>query len=88
MYYRYFMHLADHNVYAHYGVRTTRYKLIYYYEHDPGPPEWELFDLEQDPLEMRSVYQDPAYAAVVTDLKRELKRLRQQLGDTAKPWPE
>jgi hypothetical protein len=31
MYYRYWMHKAHHNVYAHYGVRTHRYKLIYYY---------------------------------------------------------
>jgi len=31
LYYRYWMHLADHYVYAHYGVRTMRYKLIYYY---------------------------------------------------------
>ena len=28
MYYRYWMHLAHHHVYAHYGVRTQRYKLI------------------------------------------------------------
>ena len=31
MYYRYWMHKAHHNVYAHYGVRTHQHKLIYYY---------------------------------------------------------
>ena len=31
LYYRYWMHKAHHNVYAHYGLRTHRYKLIYYY---------------------------------------------------------
>ena len=31
MYYRYWMHMADHGVPAHYGVRTKQYKLIYYY---------------------------------------------------------
>lgn len=31
MYYRYWMNGAHHNVAAHYGVRTDRYKLIYYY---------------------------------------------------------
>ena len=31
MYYRYWMHLAHFNIPAHYGVRTERYKLIYYY---------------------------------------------------------
>jgi arylsulfatase A-like enzyme len=88
MYYRYFMHMAHHGVCAHYGVRTGRYKLIHYYLDDPLPPEWELFDLQQDPLEMHSVYDDPAYAGVVTELKAELKRLREDLGDTTNPWVE
>ncbi|HUT18927.1 MAG TPA: sulfatase/phosphatase domain-containing protein, partial [Anaerolineae bacterium] len=53
MYYRYWLHLAHHGVYAHYGVRTEQHKLIYYYAQalgTPGaidedkPPEWELFD--------------------------------------------
>ena len=38
MYYRYWMHLAHHHVYAHYGVRTHRYKLIYYYADALGQP--------------------------------------------------
>ncbi len=58
MYYRYWMHLADHGVPAHYGVRTKRHKLIYYYGQPldakgaipkPTEPEWELFDLQKDP---------------------------------------
>jgi len=31
MYYRYWMNAGHHNVAAHYGVRTQKYKLIYYY---------------------------------------------------------
>ena len=31
MYYRYWMNEAHHNATAHYGVRTLRHKLIYYY---------------------------------------------------------
>lgn len=31
LYYRYWMNRADHNVAAHYGLRTLRYKLVYYY---------------------------------------------------------
>ena len=62
MYYRYWMHLAHFNISAHYGVRTERYKLIYYYGQalgsagaidEPRASEWELFDLEQDPQEMK-----------------------------------
>ncbi len=91
MYYRYWMHLADHGVAAHYGVRTDRYKLIYYYGKPLGssgalegdrPPEWELFDLKNDPHEMRSVYADPAYQNVVTELKAELDRLQKEYKDT------
>ncbi|MBV7334893.1 sulfatase [Chloroflexi bacterium TSY] len=89
-YYRYWMHLAHFNIPAHYGVRTERYKLIYYYGEALGSagaieqstePEWELFDLETDPMEMMNVYADPAYAGIVQDLKNELARLRQELGD-------
>ena len=90
LYYRYWMHLSHHYVCAHYGVRTHRYKLIYYYGEALGTtgsvdesktPEWELFDLAQDPLEINSVYADPAYADVVTELKEELFRLKEKVGD-------
>jgi arylsulfatase A-like enzyme len=36
MYYRYWMHLADHGVAAHYGVRTHTHKLAYYYGRRSG----------------------------------------------------
>lgn len=90
MYYRYWMHLAHHNVPAHYGIRTLDHKLIYYYGEalgttesidDPTEPEWELFDLKADPMELRSVYGDPAYAEVQQALKDELYRLKAQYGD-------
>ncbi len=88
-YYRYYVHLdGGHNVFAHYGLRTERYKLIYYYRNDPGPREWELFDLQEDPLEMCSVYDDPDYAEVVAKLKNELLRLRSEVGDQEDPWRE
>ncbi len=95
MYYRYWMHLAHHNVCAHYGLRTLRYKLIYYYGEalgqagavdDSWEPEWELFDLQKDPYELNSVYHDPDYAAVVQELKDEMHRLQAKVGD--KPMPE
>ena len=90
LYYRYWMHLAHHNVYAHYGVRTLRYKLIYYYADalgqpgaidDPREPEWELFDLDNDPYELHNVYHNPAYVGVVCDLTAELYRLQASVGD-------
>ncbi|MDX9979253.1 MAG: sulfatase [Lentisphaeria bacterium] len=90
MYYRYWMHRSHHNVYAHYGIRTHRHKLIYYYAEAcgqpntidvPGKQEWELFDLEQDPRELNNVYHDPAYAAIVRELKDELHRLQAEVQD-------
>jgi arylsulfatase A-like enzyme len=90
MYYRYWMHGAHFNIAAHFGVRTKRYKLIYYYGHplnakgtEGGPtvPEWELFDLKKDPYEMNSVYSSPEYADIVKYLKAELIRLRTELED-------
>jgi arylsulfatase A-like enzyme len=94
LYYRYWMHKAHHNVYAHYGVRTLRYKLIYYYADalgQPGAidetyePEWELFDLDSDPYELNNVVDNPAYGSVVKELKEELHRLQAALGDARYP---
>jgi arylsulfatase A-like enzyme len=77
MYYRYYEFPAVHMVNKHYGVRTDRYKLIFF--HELG--EWELYDLKNDPREMKSVYADPQYAGVVTELKGELARLREKYQD-------
>jgi arylsulfatase A-like enzyme len=77
MYYRYYHYPQHHRVQPHYGVRTQRHKLIYFDKLDA----WELFDLDKDPREMRSVYDEPGYAATVKELKAELTRLRAQYGD-------
>ncbi len=79
MYYHYCEYPAVHSVKRHYGVRTERYKLIHFY-HDID--EWELYDLQADPDEMRNIYADPKYADVVQELTTELKRLRAQYNDT------
>ncbi len=73
IYYHYYEFPGWHAVQRHYGIRTDRYKLIYYYLID----EWELFDLESDPDELRSVYDDPQYADVVSELKERLDGLRE-----------
>ena len=78
IYYHYYELPGAHRVTRHYGVRTDRFKLIYYHLID----EWELFDLVKDPREMRSVYEDPAYADTVKELKAELNRLRELYKDT------
>lgn len=73
LYYQYFEGEGNvHNVYKHYGVRTDCYKLAYFYTLG----EWEFYDLEKDPNEMKSEYDNPAYADQLAELKKELARLR------------
>lgn len=74
-YYHYYEYPAWHMVRRHYGVRTDRYKLMCFY----NLGEWEMYDLEKDPQEMHSVYGDPAYADIQTELHAELERLREEL---------
>lgn len=45
------------------------------------PPAWELYDLTKDPKEDNNVYDDPAYASVIKDLKQQLKERRAELGE-------
>jgi len=73
IYYHYYEYPAVHSVKRHYGVRTKQYKLIHFYN---DIDEWELYDLEKDPHELKSVYSDPAYTDIVKELTAELKRLR------------
>jgi arylsulfatase A-like enzyme len=77
MYYRYYHYPMHHRVQPHYGVRTMRYKLIYY----PKLDQWELFDLQTDPHEVKNLYADPAYAERVKELKAEMYRLKKVLKD-------
>lgn len=72
IYYHYYEYPGAHMVQRHNGVRTERYKLINYYELG----EKELFDLETDPQEMKSVFNDPEYAEIQTQLEDELVRLK------------
>ena len=76
-YYHYYEYPAVHSVARHYGVVTDRYKLVHFYE--PAFNYWELFDLKNDPREMKSVYGLPDYAAAQKELEGELARLRAEL---------
>lgn len=77
-YYHYYEFPGWHDVRRHYGVTTGRHKLIHFYE--PDVNEWELYDLESDPHEMRSIYGEESAKAVQEELLAELERLREQYG--------
>ncbi len=80
MYYHYYEYPAVHSVKRHYGVRTDRFKLIHFYN---DVDEWELYDLQKDPQEMKNVIDEPQYADTVAQLKAELTRLRAKYRDTS-----
>lgn len=79
VYYHYYEYPGAHMVKRHYGIVTKEYKLLHYY-HDVD--EWELYDRQKDPNEMNNVYNDPAYADLVTRLHEELKDLREKYKDS------
>ena len=88
MYYRYWMHLAHHHVYAITAcVPTSTNSSLHDGLNQKGSiedtkePEWELFDLEKDPCELNSVYNDPEYADIARELKDELHRLQEKVKD-------
>jgi N-acetylglucosamine-6-sulfatase len=72
IYYHYYEHGGEHQVPRHEGVRNDRYKLINFYSNDG----FFLFDLKNDPREMKSVHANPEYADTMTAMKAELARLR------------
>jgi arylsulfatase A-like enzyme len=90
-YHRYWMHRdVIHEAYAHYGVRNQRYKLIYWYNEDfglagtrPGgeEKEWELFDCDEDPLELFNCYHEPKYVDVVKEMTKLLEDKMAEIGD-------
>ena len=51
------------------------------------PPAWEFYDLKQDPQELVNRYDDPAYAEIISELKVELKRTREELNETDENYP-
>lgn len=76
-YYQYYEYPKPHHVHPHYGVVTDRYKLVHFYP--PDADYWELFDRQQDPQELRSVYGQADYAAAQSELHQQLDRLRKEL---------
>lgn len=79
VYYHYYEYPSVHMVKRHYGIVTEDYKLAhFYYDVD----EWELYDRKKDKNEMLNVYNDPAYADVVVDLKQKLADLRVKYKDS------
>ena len=94
-YYRYWMHMAhDLAVPAHFGIRSDRYKLIFFYGTDQKgsntgrtPAAWEFYDVKDDPNEMRNVYGNPEYKETIEKMRGQLKETRAALRETDETRP-
>jgi arylsulfatase A-like enzyme len=71
----------------HEGIRTARFKLIYFAALD----RWELYDLSEDPEERNNLADDPARAELLRNMKAEFRKLREHYRapepGTLKPGP-
>lgn len=65
--------IAGNRSYRTQGVRTKRFKYFKYHEHDPVIEE--LYDLEADPYEQNNLINNPEYASVLADLRKETDEL-------------
>jgi len=68
MFYHYYEN-GEHSVSPHFGIRTSRYKLIRFYKRVNS---WELFDLQKDPKELNSLYGVPGYEKITAQMKKQL----------------
>lgn len=84
-YYHYYEY-RGHSVAKHYGVITDRYKLFHFYD-EPERNYWTLIDRQDDPRELRNVYDAPAYRQKQAELHAELGRLRRELRVPAEDPP-
>ena len=76
-YYQYYEYPDPHRVRPHYGLVTKQFKLVQFY--GTGEDYTELFDLKNDPREMKSVFADPDYAQTRRELEAELAKQRKEL---------
>lgn len=97
IYFRYWMHLAHkHHNPAHFGIRTKNHKLIYYYGKaldaldaidEDTPTGFELYDMINDPKEMKNIYETEANGELVKSLMKQLKEVRKVYLDVDEKYP-
>ncbi len=95
IYYHYWQHLLSRNVTAHYGIRTRTHKLIYFHglplgmtDYPAVDPDWELFDLQNDPAEMKNLYYQPNQQGLIKNLKEQMLELKSQYDCLDDAYPE
>lgn len=84
LYYHYYEFPGFHSVWAHFGIKGERYKLMYFYEQGI----WEMYDLKFDPTEMKNIYGKKEYKEIERQLKNSLDSLQEvyQLPEEYRFW--
>lgn len=77
LYYHYYEFGRDHSVIPHLGVRTDRYKLIYFYTVN----EWQLYDLENDKAELNNLVGQAQHQQTFNTMKKLLLTARKKYED-------
>jgi len=77
IYYHYYEN-GEHSVSPHFGVKTSRYKLIRFYKRVNS---WELYDLEKDPNEMHNLFGEKGYEKITDNMHRRLLQLIDEYED-------
>ena len=77
IYYHYYEYPGPHAVAPHRGIRTERHKLIQFYPFQ----EWELYDLQADPGEMRNLFGQPMQAGLTAELTLRLGEMAASFGE-------
>ena len=77
IFYHYFEN-GEHAVSPHFGVKEGCYKLIRFYKRVES---WELFDLQNDPQELKNVYDDPKYKGIVKKMRKALLKQIKEFDD-------
>jgi arylsulfatase A-like enzyme len=77
LYYHFYEYNADHTVLPHLGIRSNRYKLIYFYTVN----EWELYDLKTDAQEQNNLAHSKKYQSILNYMKQQLLQARNDYDD-------
>jgi arylsulfatase A-like enzyme len=71
----------------HYGIRTKQHKLLKYMGKDGSVIGQDLFDMVNDPNELRSVLNDKSYSKILTELEQQLAEEMKAIDLTEKDLP-
>ncbi len=78
IYYHYYEFPSVHMIPRHYGIRTERYKLMHFYQFGN---EWEMYDLKEDPDELKNIYGKSGKEKLQEDMKKQLVAIRKYYDD-------